>query len=217
MRARDAGGDFAAECERLGETLAIVHQQMRETLPTASWGPEDVAALVGRLNARLERAVAMHGAVGIYADRVRAAYAAVDAGTPVPVQRVHGDFHLGQSLRTTSGWKIIDFEGEPAQPLEDRVRLDSVARDVAGLLRSLDYAAHSVAIASGVEDNGYVDDWVRRNRVAFLRGYGYEASESAVAILHAYEIDKALYEVVYESNYRPDWVHIPLRALDHLL
>lgn len=217
VRARDAGGDFAGECERLGETLALVHEQMRETLPTASWGPDAVAALVGRLNERLDRAIAMHDAVGTYAGRVREAYAAVDSAVPVPVQRVHGDFHLGQTLRTTSGWKIIDFEGEPAQPLEDRVRLDSVDRDLAGMLRSLDYAAHSVTIALGVEDHEYVDDWVRRNRVAFLDGYGYEASESSAALLRAYEIDKALYEVVYESNYRPDWVQIPLRALERLL
>ena len=217
VRARDAGGDFAGECERLGETLAMVHEQMRETLPTASWGPSDVAALVGRLNARLDRAVAMHDTVGTYADRVRAAYAAVDSDVPVPVQRVHGDFHLGQTLRTTSGWMVIDFEGEPAQPLEDRVRLDSVVRDLAGMVRSLDYAAHSVTIALGEESNEYVNDWVRRNRVAFLNGYGFEASVSAAALLRAYEIDKTLYEVVYESKYRPDWVHIPLRALDRLV
>ncbi|WP_062134460.1 maltokinase N-terminal cap-like domain-containing protein [Demequina aestuarii] len=217
VRAREAGGDFAGESERLGHTLAVVHEQMRQTLPTATWGSEEVAALVGRLTSRLDQAVAMHESVGAYADRARAAYAAVASGEPVEVQRVHGDFHLGQTLRTTSGWKIIDFEGEPAQPLADRVRLDSVARDVAGQLRSLDYAAHSVAIVTGVEETEYVDDWVRRNRIAFLRGYGYEDSETAAALLHAYEIDKALYEVVYESNYRPDWVQIPLRALERLL
>ncbi len=217
MRARDAGGDFAGECERLGETLAMVHAQMRESLPTALWGPADVAALVGRLNARLNKALATHDTVEAYEDRVREAYAALESCVPIPVQRVHGDFHLGQTLRTTSGWKIIDFEGEPAQPAEDRVRLDSVTRDLAGMLRSLDYAAHSVTIALGVDDNEYADDWVRRNRVAFLDGYGYVASESAVALLRAYEIDKALYEVVYESHYRPDWVQIPLRALQRLL
>ncbi len=217
VRAREAGGDFAGESERLGQTLALVHEQMRETLPTATWGPDDVAAFVGRLTERLDKAVGMHDTVGAYADRVRAAYAAVDLGSQVPVQRVHGDFHLGQTLRTTSGWMIIDFEGEPAQPLEDRVRLDSVARDIAGLLRSLDYAAHSVAIVQGIEDTEHIEDWVRRNRIAFLRGYGHEASDAALALLHAYEIDKALYEVVYESNYRPDWLQIPLGALNRLL
>ncbi|MCB2414027.1 phosphotransferase [Demequina sp. TTPB684] len=217
VRAREAGGDFAGESERLGTTLAVVHEQMRQTLPTGSWGSAEVGAFVHRLTERLDAAVQMQPSVAAYADRVRKAYAAVDSSVQVPVQRVHGDFHLGQTLRTTSGWMIIDFEGEPAQPLEDRVRLDSVARDIAGLLRSLDYAAHSVAIVSGIEDTEYIDDWVRRNRIAFLRGYGHEASDAALALLHAYEIDKALYEVVYESNYRPDWLPIPLGALERLL
>ncbi|MFN3867141.1 MAG: phosphotransferase, partial [Demequina sp.] len=217
VRAREAGGDFAGESERLGETLALVHEQMRQTLPTGEWGPSEVHSLVSRLTARLDAAVSMQPSVADYADRARDAYAAIDSGSPVPVQRVHGDFHLGQTLRTTSGWKIIDFEGEPAQPLEDRVQLDSVARDVAGQLRSLDYAAHSVAIVTGISDTEHINDWVSRNRIAFLRGYGYEQTETAVALLHAYEIDKALYEVVYESNYRPDWVQIPLGALNRLL
>lgn len=214
VRARDAGGDFAGECERLGETLASVHQQMRATLPSATWGPAEVVGLVERLNLRLDRTVRHHDTVALYADRVRAAYGHIDQSVQIPVQRIHGDFHLGQTLRTTSGWKIIDFEGEPAQPLADRVQLDSVARDLAGMLRSLDYAAHSVTMTLGIDDHEYVDDWVRRNRTAFLRGYGDEAP---AALLRAYEIDKALYEVVYEANYRPDWVQIPLRALHRLL
>ena len=217
VRARDAGGDFAGECERLGATLGLVHEQMRQTLPTAEWGHEEITSLVERLNARLDKAAARHEGIEAFADRVRAAYARIDSGSSVRVQRVHGDFHLGQTLRTIHGWKIIDFEGEPAQPLEDRVRLDSPSRDVAGLLRSLDYAAHSVAIVTGVEETDHIEEWVRRNRIAFLRGYGHEPTEGEVALLHAYEIDKALYEVVYESNYRPDWVQIPLRALEHLL
>lgn len=217
VRAREAGGDFAGESERLGATLSVVHQEMRETLPTDTWGSTEVAAMVDRLTVRLDKAVSMYDAVADYADRARTVYASVAEGPPIPVQRVHGDFHLGQTLRTTAGWMIIDFEGEPAQPLENRVRLDSVARDVAGMLRSLDYAAHSVAIVAGLEDTAHIEDWVRRNRIAFLRGYGHEASDAALALLHAYEIDKALYEVVYESNYRPDWVQIPLAALNRLL
>lgn len=214
VRARDAGGDFAGECERLGATLAAVHAQMRTALPITTWGPSDVTALIDRLNQRLDRTLAKHDTVRVFADRVRVAYAGIDESAPIPVQRVHGDFHLGQTLRTTTGWKIIDFEGEPAQPLEDRVRLDCVVRDLAGMLRSLDYAAHSVTMTSGVADNEYVDDWVRRNRAAFLHGYGCESSP---ALLRAYEIDKALYEVVYELNYRPEWVHIPMQALHRLL
>ena len=165
MRARDAGGDFAGGVRAPGRDAR--HRARRDAAdpPHRRRGarrtsPRSSAALTSDLTARSR----CRTPSADYADRVREAYAAVDSGMPVPVQRVHGDFHLGQTLRTTQGWKIIDFEGEPAQPLEDRVRLDSVARDVAGMLRSLDYAAHSVTIALGVEDNEYVDDWVRRNR-----------------------------------------------------
>jgi maltokinase len=218
IRARDAGGDFAGESERLGVTLALVHDQMRQLLPVDTWGRNQLAELVARLNARLDAAAAVYPSLQEgYADRVRAAYDRINLDSPLRVQRVHGDFHLGQTLRTTAGWKIIDFEGEPSQQREDRIRLDSVVRDIAGMLRSLDYAAHSVSIALGGADSEHAEDWVSRNRSAFLRGYGLEPSTATEALLRAYEIDKAVYEVVYEINHRPDWTTIPLRALDRLL
>ena len=139
---------------------------------------------------------------------------------PVLAQRVHGDLHLGQTLRTTAGWKLIDFEGEPAAPLAERVALDSVWRDVAGMLRSFDYAAHSYLVQTG----GGVDDqvaraqaWVERNRQAFLRGYAGSEDEAVGIVLDAYEIDKALYEYVYERDHRPDWAPIPRAALERML
>lgn len=224
VRAREAGGDFASEAERLGATTAVVHTQMRELLPTAVWGSAEVEILVARLNRRLDEVVAAHPVVAQYADGVRAAYDRVDRDWPVPVQRIHGDFHLGQTLRTIAGWKIIDFEGEPSKPREDRVRLDSPLRDLAGMMRSLDYAAHSIQTLTGVisldptvDLTAIADDWVRRNQVAFLFGYEFDRSDAAVALLHAYEIDKAVYEVAYEEDHRPDWVSIPLRALQKLV
>lgn len=224
VRAREAGGDFAGETERLGATISVVHAQMRELLPVATWGPDELEQLVVRLGQRLDAVIAAHPVVAELADGVRAAYDRIDRETPVEVQRIHGDFHLGQTLRTTAGWKIIDFEGEPSKPREDRIRLDSPVRDLAGMMRSLDYAAHSLAALTGVisldpayDELAVADDWVRRNQIAFLFGYGFDRSDANVALLHAYEIDKAVYEVAYEEDHRPDWVSIPLRALQNLV
>ena len=224
IRAREAGGDFAGEAERLGATTAAVHTQMRELLPVAVWGAEELDALVARLDRRLDEVVAAHPVVAEYADGARAAYERIDRSVPVPVQRIHGDFHLGQTLRTTTGWKIIDFEGEPSKPREDRIRLDSPLRDLAGMLRSLDYVAHSITPMTGVisldpqvDEAAVADDWVRRNQIAFLFGYGFDRADAWVALLRAYEIDKAVYEVAYEEDHRPDWVSIPIRALQKLV
>jgi len=224
VRAREAGGDFAGEAERLGAATAAVHAQLRELLPTAVWGADELDALVGRLNRRLDEAAAAHPEVAEFAAGARAAYDRIDRNVPVEVQRIHGDFHLGQTLRTSAGWKIIDFEGEPAAPLEERVRLDSPLRDLAGMLRSFDYVAHSIPAMTGVisldpaiDEAALADDWVRRNQIAFLFGYAFDRSDAIVALLRAYEIDKAVYEVAYEADHRPDWIGIPVRALRGLV
>lgn len=140
---------------------------------------------------------------------------------------MHGDFHLGQTLRTVKGWKIVDFEGEPAKPLAERVRPDLVWRDVAGMLRSFDYAAHAVEADVQVEaDAGSqiafrAQEWADRNTGAFLRGYvdnSGRTSEGTLSteqdlILRAYIADKAIYEAVYEARNRPSWLPIPLGAI----
>ena len=224
VRAREAGGDFAGEAERLGAATLAVHTQMRELLPTAVWGADELDALVARLNSRLDGVAAAHPEVAEYVDGARAAYDRIDRSVPVEVQRIHGDFHLGQTLRTSAGWKIIDFEGEPSKSLEDRIRLDSPLRDLAGMLRSFDYVAHSIPALTGVisldpsvDEAALANDWVRRNQIAFLLGYGFDRSDAMVALLRAYEIDKAVYEVAYEADHRPDWIGIPLRALKALI
>ncbi len=129
-------------------------------------------------------------------------------GHQLTTQRVHGDFHLGQALLGADGWRIIDFEGEPLKSLAERREFDTVWRDVAGLLRSLDYARSAHADPSGNE----AMTWCREGRAAFLAGYG-ETAGSDPALLRAYEVDKAIYEVVYETRNRPDWAHIPLSAV----
>ena len=117
------------------------------------------------------------------------------------------ELHLGQTLHTPSGWKIIDFEGEPVKSLAERAAPDSVWRDIAGMLRSFDYAAASVPGSGSIA-------WAAECRTAFLTGYaGGPLDPAAATTLRAYELDKAVYEVVYETRNRPDWVGIPLAAI----
>lgn len=215
-----AGADFAAESTRLGAAVARVHTLMAG-LGTSIWSRSDLAALTQRLSLRFDEAATI--APELLASRA-AAITAYDAlmmlNEPIAIQRVHGDLHLGQTLRTTNGWKIIDFEGEPAKPLAERVRLDSPLRDVAGMLRSFDYAPHSVLLQAGwasAADQHTAAAWSRRNQEAFLDGYGVCADETAYALLRCYQIDKAGYEVAYETQHRRAWAQIPAQALERLL
>ena len=121
----------------------------------------------------------------------------------MPTQRIHGDCHLGQALSTRNGWRYVDFEGEPIKSLQERREPDSPLRDVAGMLRSFDYAA-----ARGDAPEGWRDE----ARAAFLDGYSASV-EIPVDVLLAYEVDKAIYEVVYETRNRPTFTHIPVDYL----
>ncbi|MGH1565091.1 maltokinase N-terminal cap-like domain-containing protein [Mumia sp. DW29H23] len=228
----EAGGDFAGEAARLGETVRLVHSLMADRLSTTSWGNDDLRALADRLDARFDRLLERAPDLGRFADGVRARYDRLRSlEGPVVAQRVHGDLHLGQTLRTTAGWKLIDFEGEPVAPLEERVTLDSALRDVAGMVRSFDYAANSYVLQTGTDGDEAKSQalaWVERNRAAFLDGYyavppaddtaaDSGPSEVETALLAAYEVDKAVYELVYELDHRPDWRAVPEGALERLL
>ncbi len=218
LAASEAGGDFAGDAERLGATTAHVHELMADSFPTEIWATEQLGALAERLRARLTAAAADAPMLAPLVPRIEECYDALARlDMAVHAQRVHGDLHLGQTLRTTAGWKIIDFEGEPAAPLAERTMLDTPARDLAGMLRSFDYAAHSVLLQTGADTLERAEEWVARNRAAFLSGYGFVPDEGATIVLSAYEIDKAVYEVVYELHHRPDWVTLPLRALERLV
>ena len=146
----------------------------------------------------------------------------------MPVQQVHGDLHLGQTLRTVKGWKIVDFEGEPAKPLAERLLPDSPWRDVAGMLRSFDYAParghddqlrRSTPASPRTSQQAYrAAEWSERNAQAFLDGVRRAATSPPAeqTLLDAYVADKAVYEAVYEARNRPTWVEIPLEALARL-
>ena len=222
LHADEVGGDFAGEAERLGAATAEVHALMRNTLPSRLAGPEDSQATAAQLHERLEAALAIVPELAPYAGALRTTYDQVAQLTEeIPVQRVHGDYHLGQVLRTQDGWVLLDFEGEPARTLAERTALMSPLRDVAGMLRSFDYAArHLLADHPGEHHLAYrATEWAERNRSAFCDGYakaaGADPRESAV-LLRAFELDKAVYEVVYEARNRPSWLPIPLGSIERL-
>jgi maltokinase len=136
--------------------------------------------------------------------------------------RVHGDLHLGQTLIADRGWTILDFEGEPARTLAERRAKHSPLRDVAGLLRSIAYAPLAAHLQRGAAPPA---DWEERARVEVLDGY-LEAVDPALLpptrhevdqLLAIYELEKAVYELNYELNHRPDWVEIPVAGITRLL
>ena len=151
-----------------------------------------------------------------------------EASTPAPVDlgmktRVHGDFHLGQVLRTERGWIIIDFEGEPARPLAERVALQHPLADVAGMLRSWDYAARTAGQGSEA-----AAAWGEAVSDAYLAAYWETADtaerpflpagdEARATVLRLFTLRKALYEVRYELGSRPDWVWVPVGAVAAML
>lgn len=227
----DAGGDLAPEAERLGLVTADLHRAMAAAFGTApgnasAWADAIAARVASVQHPQLDRA-----AVDAAVDRLRELE---DAGSSI---RIHGDYHLGQVMRTDEGWFVLDFEGEPARPVEERRQPSSPLRDVAGMLRSFAYAA-----AVGVREHGsrYVDidmenrlpveelaaHWEARNREAFLTAYLARLEGSPLlpadlaatrTLLAGFELDKAVYEVAYEQAHRPDWVQIPLDAVGRLL
>lgn len=222
LHADEVGGDFAGESHRLGATTAQVHHDLARLMSTATLGATELAELVAGMNERLDRAVAAVPALTEHAPALRACYAAfADWAEPIAVQHVHGDLHLGQVMRTVGGWRLIDFEGEPGRPFEERGMLDSPLRDVAGMLRSFDYAARALLIDRG--DSAQLvyraAEWADRNRAAFCEGYAEVAGpdpRSTEVVLDAYETDKAVYEVMYEARMRPNWSAIPLAAIERL-
>ncbi|RRC95506.1 1,4-alpha-glucan branching protein [Schaalia canis] len=236
----------------LGATTAQMHKIL--ALACGEHQPDSPARFVDTLRQRaawaLEEVPALHEQIPGLAGKIAHVYARIDACDVLePATRIHGDYHLGQVLRekiagedagsdSDSGrWFVLDFEGEPLRPLAQRLLPDQPLRDVAGMLRSFDYAAAVGASADSIAGSHTASDWLAAVRAAFLEGYEAElnadlegASASRIhgndaltpaerrrALLTALELDKALYEAVYEARNRPDWLEIPLRGVKTLV
>jgi trehalose synthase-fused probable maltokinase len=144
------------------------------------------------------------------------------AGAAGQFIRTHGDYHLGQTMWAGDDWVILDFEGEPARSLAERRRKRSALRDVAGMLRSFAYAASAMSLLRDVEPP---EGWEEQARARFLEGY-FEtvdasllpAGQAAIErLLAVFELEKAVYELQYELDNRPDWVTIPVRGIQRLI
>ncbi|MGC0370488.1 maltokinase N-terminal cap-like domain-containing protein [Microbacterium sp. SLBN-111] len=216
LQAATDADDFSEPARALGESVARMHVALARTFPTVA--PDDAvrSAVAAAWERRLGIAVAEVPALAPYVDRIHQVYAEAVAAPWPPLQRVHGDLHLGQVLYTPSnGWVLLDFEGEPLRPISERRSPDLAVRDVAGMLRSFDYVSGAVAD----DDGAAVRAWVIAAQQAFLDGYAETVGPEHTApdaLLAACELDKAVYEAIYETRNRPDWIGIPLAAIGRL-
>jgi len=191
-----AGESIADEMVLLGQALRRLHADLAAAYGVAN---ADAAGIGDQMMDRLDDVCRQLPELAEVQPRLRDIFTL--SGGPVEVQRVHGDFHLGQALLSPKGWTIIDFEGEPLKTPAESATPDAVWRDVAGLLRSIDYVRHG-------QD---AEAWCREAREAFLAGYGEPPPD---ALLVAYELDKAIYELLYETRNRPKWADIPRAAIE---
>lgn len=215
---------FTVEAAQIGAATAAVHAALAGTLPTRTTTRASLHELADHLVQRLDWALASVPELAGYLDRAQAVIEQVRELPQVPrQQRIHGDLHLGQVLDAGDrGWILLDFEGEPLRSLAARNRLDFVHRDVAGMLRSFDYAARHTTLGLPRTDpqvhraEAWAADCCRVFLDSYARASGSDPRETET-LLRALELDKALYEAVYESRNRPSWVEIPLSAVRRLL
>jgi trehalose synthase-fused probable maltokinase len=217
LRAEALAGMLGAVTARMHAALA---SRQSDAFPSRPASVAESAAWRVSAERQLAQAVTAvsgdaHARLVELAPRITARFADTFGVSPgeARVTRIHGDYHLGQLLaRTDGGFSVIDFEGEPARPLHERRAPSSPLRDVAGMLRSLDYAARTAQRRSPGFD---ADAWLADARDAFVAAYG-RIGEAEAPLLAAFELEKACYEVRYEASNRPEWLWLPLAAVERL-
>jgi trehalose synthase-fused probable maltokinase len=218
LEAVAADSDFTGPARALGLATAEVHAILADVLETEEATPEVVERIVATMRRRLRIASSEVPVIAEDSEAIDAVFRAA-ASAPWPLlQRIHGDYHLGQVLLVPDrGWVLLDFEGEPLRPMNERRMPDVALRDVAGMLRSFDYAAGAHEQSSPGSSRA---EWAAASRAAFLEGYSERAGDSVEAhraVLDAFELDKAVYEAIYEARNRPEWLSIPVTAVQRLV
>jgi len=236
----DAHGAYLELARVLGTRTGELHAALAQATGDPAFDPEpvterDFAAWRERVREEAQQSLALlerrieqlpaeaRGLLGRRATLMSRIDAAATAGDAAPKTRYHGDLHLGQVLLAKNDFLIVDFEGEPARTLEERRAKGPALRDVAGMLRSFDYARWS-ALAQAARNDAdlarlepLAAAWLAQARRAFLEAYAAAAPSPPGGLLALFELEKALYELRYEIGNRPDWVRVPLRGLLGLL
>jgi maltokinase len=230
----DQSEDFLARLHSLGEATGRMHTLLGSDLTDPSFAPESPSSeSLGLLTATIDDEIEsvflelpegnedvepIRGRGEEVRDRLRFW---TQVGGTGQVIRHHGDFHLGQTLWADDDWVILDFEGEPARSLPERRRKRSPLRDVAGMLRSFSYAASAAQL---LRDTEPPPGWEARARAEFLTGYRSTIDPMLIPsgaamdkLLAVFELEKAVYELRYELNHRPDWLRIPVAGLLRML
>jgi trehalose synthase-fused probable maltokinase len=233
LLARDADA-FVERARPLGELTGRMHTVLASDATDSAFAPESpsteaLALLTASVDDEIEQVFLdlpegnpeldpIRGRGEEVRDRLRMLSVAGSVGLVI---RHHGDYHLGQVLWTGERWVVLDFEGEPARPLAERRRKRSPLRDVAGMLRSFAYVASAAQITKGIEPPA---DWEARCRREFMDGYVEEVDSSLIPngpaldrVLQIFELEKAVYELRYELDNRPDWVRIPVAGIVRIL
>ena len=221
LHAHEVGGDFSGEATRLGEALREVHRCCAATSPPATGRPPRPATWRRPCTpASTPPSRWCRSWPGSRRGCGRRTTSSA-ASTSSTSSRSTATCTSARPCARRKGWKIVDFEGEPAKPLAERLLPDSAWRDVAGMLRSFDYAPHAVEHshtdidgADATQRAFRADEWANRNKNHFLVAYsGGQLSDDHRVLLDAYVADKAVYETVYEARNRPTWITIPLEAI----
>jgi len=247
------GGIYPEKAKLLGQRTAEMHKALASSVEEPGFSPEafntmgqrstyqSMRALLRRTFGVLQKKVTdlpesfraeAHEVLGAEREILAREKRLLDRRAGADKIRIHGDYHLGQVLYTGKDFFVLDFEGEPARPLSERKLKRSPLRDVAGMMRSFQYAAYSALWQPAMRPEDvpflepWADRWYREMSSVFLQSYLQTTAGASFippdphdlqVFLEAYLLDKAVYEVGYELNNRPDWVVIPIRGIKHIL
>jgi maltokinase len=209
-------GDVA-DIGRLGGNTANLHGALAQ-MASRRAAPDEVEGWARSAAHQLDRALELVGGdagreLAGYAERLRAEFRALQAGDPPVLTRVHGDYHIGQILRSPDGLRVVDFEGEPTKGLAQRSALGTPLRDVAAMLRSFDHLARHVDRDLMPGRTAAIERWIADAREAFLSSYG----DHDPRLLRALEMEKETYEFIYAATFLPEWMYAPVGGMRWLM